>query len=113
MQQATLASTFIGFSPRDLNPARKAFVNSQTLKEVVYWARFEGAQIRIDGETLYQGADFATDTNGADSSLAEIWAAWGERFLERLQAVLTGSKEFVILAYNGAGWSPVKSLPVL
>lgn len=111
--QPPVSSRFIGYKPRDLNPARKQAINSLLLKEVVYWARFEGAQIRIDGQTVYRGAEFATDTNGADSSLAEIWRAWGESFLERLNVLLTQARDISIFAYRGDRWAFTKSLPVL
>lgn len=92
----------------------KEALNRLTAKEVIYWARFEGAQIRIDGTTVYCGADFPTDTSSADSSLAEIWKAWGERFIERvMQALSKPGALITIFAYRSGNWSKIKAIPLL
>jgi hypothetical protein len=109
MQQASLASLFREATPVSTTVA----ANSLAVKEAVYWARFEGAQIRIDGQTVYQGATFPTDSNSADSFLAEIWKAWGEPFIERIGALVSPGSIISILAYKGDNWAPVKSLPLL
>lgn len=94
-------------------PNREA-LNGQSLKEVIYWARFEGAQIRIDGETVYSGADFPTDTSSADGSLAEIWKRRSESFIQRLRDALTRSGAIVsILWYRNGVWFHVKSILLL
>jgi hypothetical protein len=110
MHKESIAPIFEGepVSPTDA-------LNRQTAKEVIYWARFEGAQIRIDDNTVYCGADFPTDTNSADTSLAEIWKAWGERFIERIKLALSnsGGSLISILTYRGNRWSTVKAYPLL
>lgn len=94
--------------------SREEALNRLTAKEVIYWARFEGAQIRIDNQTVYSGADFPTDTNSADTSLAEIWKALGTRFIERILDALSRSGSLIsIFAYKGGRWTNVKAIPLL
>lgn len=110
--QQTLSVAETNFYTIPHGPKTPDSLNRLTLKEVFYWARFEGAQIKLDGIPAYPGAEFQTDTSAADSALEEIWEGCGESFTLQLLKARAGSI-VTILEFRYRRWSYVKSFTLL
>lgn len=110
--QETLATEDSNFYTLPHPPSTPDSLNRLTIKELFYWARFEGAQIRIDNVPVYSGAEFPTDTSAADSALEEIWCSCGESFTLQLLRAKRGATA-TILEFRNCRWAYVKSFTLL
>lgn len=108
MQQAEVFLAPVGSARlKDLDKTDLDY-NTQAVKEAVYWARYEGDRILIDGNTVWLGL---LPGSGEDRTLEDTWNRDGERLLRMLEDLPRGTL-IEVKTYRPGGsprWALLKS----
>jgi len=82
--------------------------NIQATKEAVYWARYEGDRIVVNGNTVWLGI---LSNAGEDKALEEVWSREGDKLIETLKDLPRGTV-IEVKTYRPdrrPSWIPLKS----
>jgi hypothetical protein len=91
--------------------------NARVIREAIYWARFEGSRIIVNEKVVWSGVEFQAGSNIGDTLIDESWKKDGEKFVQFLNSLPSGTRveirSYRTLEGDKGVWNYVKAYTLL